>query len=137
MLEIVRGRNWAVAHTVLDNEDGPPTDLSIFSEIACQIREKTATRNPRGFFEHRLVSGVEVIADDGGLLYLELSASITRTLHVGDYLLDVVATNADDVHESLLDPEPVKVVNRPSEVNAGSLVVIPDFVEIFETALED
>lgn len=144
MLEIVRGRNWAVAHTVLDSEDGPPTDLSIFTTIACQIREKTATRNARGFFEHKVIATPTVEVVDN-VYWLKLSVTLVDKLHTGDYLIDVVGTLSDDSHESLLDPEPVKVVNRPSAPSATPVdepplpapVVIPNFAEEFEEALED
>lgn len=113
MLEIVRGRSWQVAHTVLDNEDGPPTDLSIFSTIKSQIREKTATRNAKGIFEHKLVATVTVFVDDS-ILWLKLLPAQTTALEPRDYLVDVLGTFSDGTHESLLDPEPVRVVNRPT-----------------------
>jgi hypothetical protein len=71
--------------------------------------------------------------------------SIADTLHTGEYLIDVVGTLADGSHESLLDPEPVVVTNRPSAPSATPLdlpapavpVTIPDFAGEFETALID
>ena len=127
-----------MAHTVLDNEDGPPTDLSIFETIACQIREKNATRNAKGFFEHKVVATV-TIEVNGSVMWLKLSRAVTDKIHTGDYLIDVVASMSDGTHESLLDPEPVKVVNRPTlpEATSEESVVVPNFVDIFQTALND
>lgn len=110
MLEIVRGRNWSVAHTVLEGPEGPPTVLSQFSSISCQIREKVALRNIQGFFEHKLVTTPSVVISDS-VFTLKLTAAQTTLLQTGEYLIDVVADN-----ESLLDPEPVKIVNRPTQI---------------------
>ena len=114
MLEIVRGRHWVVAHTVLDGENGPPTDLSQFSAIVCHIREKIALRNRQGFFEHKLVA-TPAVSFSQSVYYLKLSVAAVKLLHTGDYTIDVVAQNPDGSSESLLDPEPVRVVNRPSQ----------------------
>lgn len=145
MLEIVRGRPWFVIHTVYDNEGGPLTDLSEFTSFACQIREKTATRNRKGFFEHKLVADVVVQVDlPNSQLVLFLSADTVNTLQTGGYLVDLVAVRSDGLTESFLEPEPVTVVNRPS--NPTDLppdyfpplpVEVPDFSEIFNGALED
>ena len=115
MLEIVRGRNWSVAHTVFDDAElQVPTDLSQFSSFTCQIREKTATRNRKGFFEHAKVADVTVTTD-ANVMTLSLLSETVALLNTGDYLIDVVGTLGDGSHESLLDPEPVNVVNRPSQ----------------------
>lgn len=108
MLEIVRGRNWSVAHTVLEGADGPPTDLSVFT-LKCQIREKLATRNSKGFFEHKLIASPTVIVE-GSVFYLKLSSAASLLLQTGEYIIDVVSTGS----ESFLDTEPIKVVNRPT-----------------------
>jgi hypothetical protein len=113
MLEIVRGRPWTVAHTVYDSEGGPLTDLSEFGGFASQIREKNATRNRKGFFEHKLVADVEVTFVDS-VLSLSLPLETVNTLQTGDYLIDLVAVLDDNSTEALLVPEPVIVVNRPT-----------------------
>jgi hypothetical protein len=113
MLEIVRGRPWVVTHTVYDNEGGPLTDLAEFTSFACQIREKNATRNRKGFFEHKLVADVEVTFVDS-VLSLSLSLETVNTLQTGDYLIDLVAVLDDNSTEALLVPELVIVVNRPT-----------------------
>jgi hypothetical protein len=115
MLEIVRGRNWSVVHTVYDDaENGTPTDLSQFTSIISQIREKTAMRNRRGFFEHAKVADV-IVSTEANQMTLSLTAEVIATLNTGDYLIDAVGTLDGGSHESLLDPEPVSVVNRPSQ----------------------
>jgi hypothetical protein len=113
MLEIVRGRNWSVPHTVYDNVGGPLSDLSHLVEFRCQIRQKTAVRNPKGFFEHPLVITASASVDDS-VLTLSLTAAETTTLQTGEYILDCVGLTSEGDSESLLDPEPVKVVNRPT-----------------------
>ena len=113
MLEIVRGRPWVVTHTVYDNEGGPLTDLSQFDSFACQIREKNATRNRKGFFEHALVADVTVSAVDS-VLTLSLPLATANTLQTGDYIIDLVGIFGDGSTEALLVPEPILVVNRPT-----------------------
>jgi hypothetical protein len=146
MLEIVRGRPWVVTHTVYDNEGGPLTDLTEFASFACQIREKTATRNRKGFFEHALVADVTVQVDtSNSVILLFLPVTTVDTLHTGDYLIDLVAVLPSGNTEALLVPEPVSVVNRPSlpsglppEVISPALPDgIPDFDAMFDEALED
>lgn len=120
MLEIVRGRPWSVDHTVYDNEDGPLTDLGLFIGFRSQIREKTATRNRKGFFEHALVADVNVTADASrSVINLSLPRATVDTLNVGDYLIDLVGlfdVGGESV-EALLVPEPVAVVNRPTQLS--------------------
>lgn len=145
MLEIVRGRNWAVPHTYQESEDPDDvTDLSIYTHIACQIREKNATRNHKGFFEHKVVATVTTEVEDN-ILWLKLSLTLANQLQTGEYLIDVVGTLEDNSHESLLEPEPVRVVNRPSAPSADPVaepplppdITIPNFSEEFEEALTD
>lgn len=109
MLEIARGRTWVQTHTVLDSED--PTDfadLSVFTAFRSQIREKAATRNKVGKFEHKLVSEVAV-GVIGSVVTQTLTRAQTLLLDTGEYLIDLTA---DD--EALLEPEPIKVTNRPT-----------------------
>jgi hypothetical protein len=113
MLEIVRGRSWKQDFTVLDNEDGPTTDLSIFDTIKCQIREKDAIKNKTtGIFENTLVVDVTVDTDDS-VITLSLTRAQTTTLKNGVYQIDILGT-ADGVDEPLLDTEPIAVNNRPT-----------------------
>lgn len=113
MLEIVRGRPWSAPHTVYDNEDGPLADLSHLVEYRCQIREKTATRNRKGFFEHRLVTDVAV-EELQSIITLSLTVEQTALLQTGEYQIDLIGIAIDSSVESLLDPEPIRVVNRPT-----------------------
>ena len=149
MLEIVRGRNWRVAHTFQDSEDPEDlTDLSIYTTIACQIREKVAVRNARGYFEYRVVATVTVEVD-GSVLYLKLPISVVNKIQNGEYVIDVVGTTEDNYQEQLLDPEPIRVVGRWTNPSADPEVdplpeppvppdlTIPDFSGEFEEALED
>lgn len=123
MLEIVRGRPWSVAHTLLDAPDGPASDLRIYTldesnagYVKCQIRGKTATRNARGVFELPLVA--EVTATLSGATAQILTLSLTRqqvnALAPGDYLIDAVGVAADGSVEALLNPEPLRVVCHPT-----------------------
>jgi hypothetical protein len=113
MLTIVKGRPWSVAHTVYDSEGGPLTDLSEFESFACQIREKTATRNYKGFFQNALVATVNVTTA-ASVLTLSLTLNTVNTLQTGDYLIDLVGIFSDGSMETLLLPEPVVVVNYPT-----------------------
>lgn len=114
MLEIIRGRRWSVAHTILDGENGPVTDLSVFTSIRAQIREKTATRGVSGIFEHKLVATCTVVAATP-LITLSLTAAQTTALLNKDYIIDMWGVTAT-TDESLLDPEPVRVVTRPTQI---------------------
>jgi hypothetical protein len=144
MLEIVRGRPWSVAHTVYDSEGGPLADLTEFASFRSQIREKNATRNRKGFFEHKLVADVTVTVLES-VITLSLPVATVDTLHTGDYLIDLVGIFADASTEALLVPEPVVVVNRPTApFSTPSPIplppvppILPDFSEEFETALID
>lgn len=141
MLEIVRNRSWSVAHTVLDSEDGELADLSHLTTFRCQIREKIAVKDHKGFFKHPLVANVTVLVEDS-ILTLKLSRYQTGFMKNGEYLIDVVAFDDDGNDESLLDPEPVRVVTRPSSVVAGDVlppeipVVPPDFTDDVDNALQ-
>jgi hypothetical protein len=113
MLEIVRGRSWQQDFTVLDNEDGPMTDLSIFDTIKSQIREKDAVKNKAtGIFENALVQEVTVSTEDS-IITLSLTREQTSALKNKVYQIDIIGS-ADESDESLLDTEPVTVNNRPT-----------------------
>jgi hypothetical protein len=113
MLEIVRTRTWHQVHTFLDDEDGTPSDLSGFSEIRSQIRSKVAIKNAKGIFEHPLVMTVDV-THVGNVTTSQLSRSQTTTLAPGEYLIDMIGVEGG-VDISLIDPEPIKVTNRPTQ----------------------
>jgi hypothetical protein len=143
MLEIVRGRTWSVAHTIYDDyEAGTLADLSDITDVRCQIREKTAVRNRKGVFEHALVATASASIVDS-VLTLSMTRAATEALQSADYLIDVLGSDVNGVDESLLDPEPVKVVNRPTSVQPGDIIAdpspypVPDFSGEFETALAD
>ncbi len=141
MLEITRGRKWVQSHTVMDSADGPLSDLTIFSEILSQIREKTATKDRHGFFVNKVVATCEIEVIES-VIYQKLSREATLLLQTGDYLIDIVGIR-DDADESLLDPEPIRVINRPTSVYPSDPIpgtipaTVPDFVAIAEEALED
>jgi len=143
MLEIVRGRSWSVVHTLYDSLEGPLTDLSVFDEYRCQIREKSATRNSQGYFEHAVVANVVVTANvPASQLTLSLTRNGAALLHTGDYQIDLLGLR-DGADEALLQPEPVRVTNRPSSTVEGDFIPqevstpIPDFSETYNEALED
>ena len=142
MLEIVRGRTWDQRHSVLDNEAGPLSDLSHIVSWRSQIREKTAVRNKRGIFAHKLVANVDV-TESNSVLIQTLSRAATAALSPGDYLIDIVGSDVSGNDESFLDPEPVRVVNRPTSafeddaLPAEIPVLVPDFAGEFNTALVD
>jgi hypothetical protein len=112
MLEIVRGRSWKQEFTVLDNEDGPMTDLSIFDSFKCQIRHRDAIKDKNGFFNNLLAQEVTVDTEDS-VITLTLTAQQTTLLKNGVYVIDVIGTS-EEGNESLLDPEPIAVTNRPT-----------------------
>lgn len=119
-LEIVRGRPWSVVHTVQDTEDGPLTNLAEFVSFQSQIREKTATRNTKGFFEHALVTNVTVTADfSNSTLTLSLTRDQVDQLKTGEYLIDMIGLytfSPTGSYEQLLPPEPAVVVNFPTQI---------------------
>lgn len=143
MLEIVRGRTWVQAHTLQDSEDPEDlSDLSNFTTFRSQIRSKVATRNKKGVFEHPLIADVTVTVD-GSVTTQTLTRAQTTALTPGEYLIDLVGIDDDGIDEALLEPEPVKVTNRPTSVSDLDLppqevpTPIPDFEAIFEEALVD
>jgi hypothetical protein len=117
MLEIVRGRTWTQDHTVLDSEDLTDlTDLSIFTQFRSQIREKAALRNSKGIFEHKLVIEVTV-ARLGSVITQSLTRAQADSLSPGEYLIDLVGVRTDGTDEALLEPEAIKVTNRPTQLS--------------------
>lgn len=142
MLEIARGRTWKQYHTFMDSAEGPLSDLSHLTMLRSQIRKKTAVK-VNGIFEHPLVMEVttELLPDSQTLQ--SLTRTQTATLETGDYIIDLIGFDADGVDEVLLDPEPIKVINRPTNAIDLDLpepvvpVVVPDFSEEYETALVD
>lgn len=149
MLEIPRGRNWTVVHTILNSDD--PTDLADMLEdgspvpVRCQLRKKTAVKNPaNGMFELPLVAEISATLDGitGEQLTLFLGAQATDAIPVGDYILDAFAIWSDH-EEHLLMPETVRVVNYPTRILGAPEFppnvepVVPSFVDEFTTALED
>jgi hypothetical protein len=141
MIEIVRGRTWKLQHTVLENEGGPLADLSHITEWRSQIREKTAVKNRRGQFAHKLVANV-TITESNSVLTASLTRAGTAAIDIGDYLISIVGST-DTEDEVFLDPEPVKVVNGPTSsfyddaIPEEVPVLVPDFSDEFNTALND
>lgn len=129
-------------HTFQDSVDGPLSDLSHLTMLRSQIRKKTAVK-VNGVFEHPLVVDVTAELLPGSQTKQSLTRTQTSALVPGDYLIDLIGFDADGVDEVLLDPEPVKVVNRPTSATDLDLpepaipVVVPDFSEEYEIALED
>lgn len=111
MLEIVRGRTWEQYHTFEDTP-GVPTD---FTDVAlvCQIRKAVATRNAAGVFEHALVADVTVSVADNVTKW-SLTREQTEALSPTEkYQIDMIGTTILGDF-SFINPEPIKVVNRPS-----------------------
>lgn len=114
MLEIVRDRPWFAVHTLLDSEGGPVSDTTGMTP-KCQIREKNAVRNAKGVWTNRLVADVTAgfSGTTGSILTLSLTRAQVNLIPHGDYLIDVVVV---ETGESLLNPEPIRVVNRPTQL---------------------
>lgn len=101
-------------HTVYDDYvNNVLADLSHIDTVKCQVRNKVATRNSKGIFEHPIVTDVTAVIVNS-ILTLSLTRTQTSALLPGQYIIDVVATSYAGVDESLLDPEPIKVVNHPT-----------------------
>lgn len=150
MIEIPRGRNWQLVHTITD--DG--TVLSDMRElqdgellpvpVRCQLRGKTAVRNAAGYFELPLITEIPagLTGDIGEILTLSLDSAATKLLHVGEAVLDVVAIWSDH-EEELLVPEVVAIVNWPTVIPtltdfpSSPSMTVPSFVDDFEEALAD
>lgn len=142
MLEIVRGRTWQQTHTVYDDANQTIlSDLSHLVQLRSQIRSKSATRNKKGVFEHALVASVAATRD-GSVITQFLTREQSDALAPGEYLIDLVGFDANGLDEALLEPEPVKVTNRPTDVRdlppqAGpALPGVPDFGDYFNDALD-
>lgn len=117
MLEITRGRTWTQFHTVVDYEGGPYSDLTGLT-LTSEIREKTATRNAKGVFEHKLVATVAVTQSGvtGSTIKQFLTREQTALIPPGDYVIDILATDGSAVDQSILDPEPIRSIDRPTLV---------------------
>jgi len=113
MLEIVRDRSWTQAHSFFDDDGVTPSDLTGYTFV-CQIRKAVATRNSAGIFEHELVVDVDVAVADNVTTWSLTRAKATALSPTDKYIIDMVGTKAD-LDESFIDPEPIKVVNRPSQ----------------------
>lgn len=150
MLEIPRGRNWSVVHTILNSEDESDfadmlDELGVPVPVRCQLRGKTAIKNPaNGMFELPLVAEVTagLSGITGEILTLSLFANVTDLIPVGDYILDAFAIWTDH-EEQILVPEVARVVNFPTrsigspEFPPNFEQVVPSFVDDFATALVD
>ena len=116
MLEIIRGRTWKQEHTVYDDADLLVlSDLTHLTQLRSQIRGKSATRNKKGLFEHPLIMDVTVTRV-GSVLTQTLTRAQAESLAPGEYLIDLVGSDAQGVDEALLEPEPIKVTNRPTKI---------------------
>lgn len=111
MLEIVRDRTWEQHHTFFDSP-GVPSDLSDYAFV-CQIRKSVAVRNADGIFEHPLVVDVTVTVVDNVTKWSLTREQTTALSPTEKYQIDMVGTK-DGADESFINPEPIKVVNRPS-----------------------
>lgn len=131
-IEIVRGRTFELVQTLLDNEDGPISDMSDYTNWRCQIRR----------FDTTLVATLTVVYSFGQVK-VSLTRAGTAALKAGTYEMDILATDPDGRDEPIMEPESIVVRDRPTTVTGGDIVpadvpmVIPDFVEIAEEALED
>lgn len=129
MLTITRGLPWVACHSVFATEvNGAYLDLSDYT-LRSQIREKNAIMTG-GYYEHALVIDVDVNKKPYGF-DLSLSDSETEALQIGNYLIDVVATDGTII----MNKEPIRVqgyITLPNDPDD-----VPDFVDIFLTALND
>ena len=133
MLEITCGRTWTVVQSIYDSLGGPLANLSHIVEVRSQIRTKDGNKI-KANVSTSLVASV---------LTLTLTRPATMNIAEGDYLIDVVGIDAAGIDESLMDPEPIRVAARPSSVTeadiipADTFIVIPNFEQLFNTALND
>ena len=114
MLESIIGRTWEQTHTVLDSED--PTDfadLSHLVQLRSQIRAKSAVKDGKGIFRHKLIVDVTVTRD-GSVITQQLTRAQTGLLTPGEYLIDLFGSDESGNDEPLLEPEPIRVSNRPT-----------------------
>lgn len=136
MLTITRGRTWSVVHIAHDGSpDGPLSDLSHITQTKCQIRSKSQRRDSNGYFDQPFVVDVDVemSGEKNSTFTLSLTRNMTSLLAVGTYEIDLVGIS-NEGDESLLDPEPILVINRPSHPVEDD--ALPNFVEIFEDELQ-
>jgi hypothetical protein len=151
MLEIARGRNFLVVHTITDDGVTPSNLLEDTGDgplpiaVRCQLRGTAAVRNPRSRrFELPLLAEINAAlsGDTGEFLTLSLSATATDALELGSAVLDAVGIWSDH-EEVLLPPEPVKITLWPTTLIGApvfapeDVLAVPDFVDDFTDALED
>lgn len=116
MLEIVKGRPWYQAHTFVDDSSGTASDLTDHS-LKCQIREKVAKKVDGQFVNALVVEPtVELQIGTENVVLMTLTLSQVNQLALGDYVIDLVGELSDNSVESLLEPEPIRVVNRPTQL---------------------
>lgn len=106
MLTIVRGRTWELVQEIKDSLDGPSANLSHLGSVQSEIRKKGNNE-----------AVVEVTASlAGSTLTLSLTRQETAALPLGEYLIDVLGISESQSDESLMDPEPILIIDRPTQL---------------------
>lgn len=116
MLQIPRHREFSITATIKESVNGPLANLSSYTSVRCQIREKTATRNREGFFENALVTDVvgTLSGTTNSTLTLSLAENIVTLVKPGDYLIDALALKTNGDYLVVLPKIPVRFVNSPT-----------------------
>lgn len=113
MLTIVRNRTWAFDATVFDTYVGDedpgnvPTNHTGWT-IRSQIRTKVG---------NKLVTSLPVTfpVPTAGTVAIRLTRAQTAALAIGDYVWDVVATDAAGRDHTYIEPEPIVVRDYPTD----------------------
>lgn len=134
MINVPRHRSWSLDITIRDSLDGPLSNLSAYTAVRCQIRQKTALKIGT-LFENQLVTDVVGVlsGQTNSTLTLSLTKEIVTSIQPGDYCVDALAINGDD-HLVILPVIPIRFANFPT-YQVPDETEIPNFVGIFENAI--
>jgi hypothetical protein len=100
-LKIVRGRTFYLSQYLHDDVDGTESDMSGYFAFKCQIRK----------FDGTLVATPTVAFARPELV---INLVDTADIPVGTYEIDVIAKDPFNRDETIMEVEPILVVNEPT-----------------------
>jgi hypothetical protein len=123
MLTITRGRTFAFDATIYDTyvADGDPANVPTNHTgwtIRSQIRTKVG---------NKLVANLNVTfpVPTAGTIAIRHQREFTRSLPVGDYWWDIVATDPSGADHVYVEPEPISVKDHPTDPADATYSFVP------------
>jgi hypothetical protein len=123
MLQIVRNRTWAFDATIYDVyvAEGDPGNVPV-NHTGWTIRSQIRTR-----VGNKLVANLNVTfpVPASGTIAIRHEREFTRSLAVGDYWWDVVATDPAGDDHTYVEPEPIAVRDHPTDPANATYDFVP------------